>query len=177
MSPEFLSALIAALVGGAVGSAITAWASVAIARSQRREQAAAALWAYHYALAGFAAKAGAELGPSEDVTLIRAELKDVLRALKSAYPFAGYLSGKSRTSLFTGAWITTDPYSDWPAQAQQDYYEFSRLANLLEIELDWAFPRRFFDPIRSVAGRVSSWREAQRRKALTRKKRQERTKS
>jgi len=151
MNPDLVSALIAALVGGVIGSAITAWASVAIARSQRREAAASALWDYHYALAAFAAQAGAAIGPSEERTLLKTDFDTVVTALHAAYPYSGYIGAKARKHLFRSPWVfDVGNFAEWYEAAQQDHDEFTRLAIQLEIALDWAFPRRFWDPARSV---------------------------
>jgi len=155
MSPALISALIAALVGGVIGSAITAWSSVAIARSQRREKAATALWNYHYSLSALAAQAAAAFGPSEEKTLLKADFKDVAKALHDAYPYAGYLGTRARKHLFRNPWVfDISNFAEWHDAAQQKYNEYSRLATRLEIELEWVFPRRFWDPLRSFWRRL-----------------------
>lgn len=176
MSTELLSALIAALVGGSVGSAITAWASVAIARSQRREQAASALWAYHYALAAFSANSHGEW--MDDVPLITADFKQVRETLQGAYSYAGYVGPVARRKLFRAAWIEPDySHGQDPGGAMDAAKQFDQLADLLEIELDWVFPRRAGDRIRSLVRRFSLWRNVSRIAALKRKKSRERTPS
>lgn len=175
MSPELLSALIAALVGGAVGSAITAWASVAIARSQRREEAAAALWAYHYALSAFSAKEHSEW--IDFVSLTEADFKQVRQTLQAAYPYAGYVGPKARRKLFRATWIEPDDsHGADPNLAMAAAKQFDDLADLLEAELDWAFPRRAGDRIRSLTRQASLRREAKRKAAFTVKKRTQREK-
>ncbi len=162
MSTQLTAALVAALVGGVVGSAITAWSSFAIARSQRREEAATALWNYHYSLTALAAEIGARFGDLEAVSLLGGDWDEARSALKSSYPYAGYLSTASRKSLFTSAWIAqnTDPWAEWPENEQITYNEVSGLASRLENELDWAFPRRFLDPARSAGRRLARWMRA-----------------
>lgn len=149
MDGDLLSALIAALVGGAIGSAITAWASVAIARSKRREEAAAALWSYHYSLTGVAQTAA--VGPDWEVSLVKAEQEEVNAALRAAYPYAGYLGRRSREMLFTNAWVDMATHEPDPwERREQVYAEFSKLAHRLENDLDWVFPRRALDRLRVV---------------------------
>ena len=155
MTPELLSALIAALIGGVVGSTITAWASLAIARSHRREDAAKALWAYHYSLTSLAAEVGSTLGDLDAITLLKSDWEETRERHKVAYPFAGYLSNKARRDLFTSAWfaVDTDPSAEWYEHDQLRYNELSRHATQLENELDSAFPRRFWDrPVRCFVG-------------------------
>lgn len=149
MSTELMAALIAALVGGTIGSAITAWSSVIIARSQRREVAAAALWSYQYAISAFAADQIRGV-VDEQVSLLSADFQRVRDALHDAYPFAGYLPASARKRLFRGAWIDVGPSlgTDWrdslDAASQMD-----KLAAELEMHLDGVFPRRLGDRPRS----------------------------
>lgn len=172
MSLELWPALISALIGGAVGSGITAWTSLAITRSRRREGAANALWVYHYSLASLAAEVGSNLGDIEAITLLKSDWDEMRANLKAAYPFAGYLSSRARRELFTSAWIDVDtrPEAEWYEQVQLEYNGLTRLASRLENELDWAFPRRSGDRLRSLA-RQGKTRVAEHRLAAYRRKR------
>lgn len=151
---ELLPTLLGLLGGGAVGALISSRTTSRIARATRRDNAAEALWRYHYALSGFAADAGAEL-QDERVPMLHSEWKDVRHSLRNAYPYAGYLHGRVRQILFTEAWIkaNNDLSQEWYENAQARYSQFSNLAALLEAELQWAFPQRFGDRIRALRNR------------------------
>lgn len=147
-------ALLGLLGGSAVGALISANTTARIARATRRDKAAETLWHYHYALSGFAAVAGSEL-QDDHVTMVSSEWQDVKDALRAAYPYSGYLGKSARSQLFTQAWIesNSDPSQEWYKRSQARYDQFSRLAAMLEVELQWAFPQRIGDRFRSLRRR------------------------
>lgn len=151
---DLIPALLGLLSGGAVGALISSRTTSKIAKATRRDKAAEALWNYHYALSGFAARAGSEL-QDEQVPMLHSEWKGVRRSLREAYPYAGYLPEPVKVKLFTKAWIDTnaDPSQEWYEEAQARYNQFSKLAAMLEAELQWAFPQRIGDRFRALRSR------------------------
>lgn len=152
---DFTPALLGLLGGSAVAALISANTTARIARATRRDKASETLWNYHYTLSGFAARAGSEL-QDEQVSLLSSEWVDVKDALRAAYPYSGYLGESVRNQLFTQAWIdsNSDPSQEWYEESQARYNQFSRLAAVLEVELQWAFPQRFGDRFRSLRRRL-----------------------
>jgi hypothetical protein len=155
---DAMTAVVGFLGGGAVGASISAFTSSRIAKAGRRDKAAETLWQYHYSLAGFAARAGDEL-QDDQYSLLDSEFENVRKGLQAAYPYAGYLSAAARGRLFTRARIAADndPSLEWYEKAQTTHNVFSELAEILEAELQLAFPQRFGDRFRGFRAR-RKWR-------------------
>lgn len=142
---EYLPTLIAALLGGAIGSGITAAGSLSIARSSRRESAAVALWDYHFALVGFVASQIGEVRDDE-VSFQTATFVEVRKAHRTAYPYAGYLRQKAHKELFRDPWLHIGGSRGQDLQESLDTAaELDKYAALLESELRRTFPRRRCD--------------------------------
>lgn len=156
---DLTPALLGVLGGSAVAALISATTTSRIARATRRDKAAETLWNYHYTLSGFASTAASEL-QDEQVSMLSSEWQDVKEALRKAYPYAGYLGESVKNELFTQAWIdvNTDPSQEWYEASQARYNQFSRLAAVLEAELQWAFPQRFGDRCRALRRRIENGR-------------------
>jgi len=150
MNSIIVTILVAAL-GGTLGAGITAGAGLAQSRRATREKAGLALWAYQRALAGFAISRYQSLGYDETrAHFLGNDFKEVTKAYRDAYPWAGYVRPKARKTLFRSVSIVIGevPYDD-PDDIIASARSADELADRLEKELDRAFPLRFGDGIRS----------------------------
>lgn len=148
-----MAVLLVAMLGGIAGSMLTALVSLSIPRSQRRRDAALALWDYHYALAAYAASEYESV--IDEVPLIGADFAEVRRTLRAAYPFSGYLGAHVRRKLFETASIDPGPSRGIDLDDSLGAAgEISSMADLLRIELEWVFPLRMFGRLRAFPSRV-----------------------
>lgn len=157
MDEKVITPLVSGLLGGAIGSAITAFTSLTLWRRQQHTEASKVLWDYHYSLSASAAKAYEAISDEPGYsTLLDADYKEIKTALRMAYPYAGFLSQDAREKLFRGPWVDQGDYRD----DYDDTYakNLHQLAKLLEDELDWVFPRRAGDRLRVVCRRWVAWR-------------------
>ncbi|MGV3711395.1 hypothetical protein [Pseudolysinimonas sp.] len=141
-----------AVLGGAVGSAITAGAGLAQSSRATREAASSALWNYHRNLLGFATRKYNELGFDEDrARMAGASFKQVAAAWEAAYPWASYLRPTARYDLFRNANIEIGQIPwDSPDDLLTAVNSAQDAAERLERELERVFPRRFADRVRSL---------------------------
>jgi hypothetical protein len=176
MDEKVIIPLVSGLVGGAIGSAITAFTSLTLWRRQQHTEASKVLWDYHYFLSASAAKAYEAINDEPGYsTLLDADYKGIKAALRMAYPYAGFLSQPAREKLFRGAWVDHGDYrDDYDDTYAKNLYQ---LAKLLENELDWVFPRRAGDRLRVIRRRWVAWRqevrESRSKNLLTKKRREQ----
>jgi hypothetical protein len=166
MNNQVILTLSSALAGGVIGAAITSITKFRLWQRQQREEAAKALWEYHYALSACAAKSYESLSEEGGyATLLESNFNEVQVALRKAYPFAGFLSRSARQKLFHHAWIEHGDFRDM----EDNLYgkNLSDLAECLELELDWWFPRRIGSRVRVALhcckSRYKIWNEAKKR--------------
>lgn len=136
-------ALLNIFFGGVIGSIITSLVSWSSAKARLREEAATALWQYHYSLVGYANSN--PMGREYESPIVKASIDNIHAASMRAYPYSGYLHKDARDKLFTNAYfeyfLTVNPTE---SQVDNHHKQFQELALCLENELNRVFPRRFW---------------------------------